>query len=148
MKTLNRIVACAALVAFACTSVVAVADDHSFTEGQVVNVARIRTVDGKFDDYMKWLATTWKAQQEAGKKAGYIVSYEVMSVEPRTPDDADLFLITRYKNWAALDGATAKADEITKAMGTTVAAANQAQAARSSIRRVLGSSTMQVLELK
>ena len=148
MSTRNRIAACAAFVSIACVSVSAFADDHAYTEGAVVNVARIRTVDGKFDDYMKWLGTTWKQQQEAAKKAGYLVSYEVISVEPRTPDDADLLLITRYKNWAALDGALAKGDEIAKLVEGSVAASNQAQFARASIRKVLGSSTMQVLDLK
>ena len=148
MKISIRIATYVALTALACTSLAAFADDHSYTEGQVVNVARIRTVDGKFDDYMKWLGTTWKAQQEAAKKAGYLVSYEVIAVEARTPDDADLLLITRYKNWAALDGALAKGDEIAKLVEGSVAASNQAQFARASIRRVLGSSTMQVLDLK
>jgi hypothetical protein len=148
MKVSIRIATYVALAALVCSSGSAYADDHSYTEGQVVNVARIRTVDGKFDDYMKWLATTWKAQQEAAKKAGYLVSYEVFTVEPRTPDDPDLFLVTRYKNWAALDGATEKGDIIMKQIEGSVAAANQAQAARASIRRVLGSSTMQVLDLK
>ena len=148
MKLFNRIAATAAIAALACTSVAAFADDHGYTEGLVVNVARIRTVDGKFDDYMKWIDTKWKAQQEAAKKAGYLVSYEVMSVEPRTPDDPDLFLITRYKNWAALDGAIDKADAVTKMVGSTVAESNKLQADRAAIRRVLGSSTMQVLDLK
>ena len=148
MKTSIRIATFVALTALACTSITAFADDHAYSEGQIVNVARIRTVDGKFDDYMKWLATTWKQQQEAAKKAGYLVSYEVIGVEPRTADDPDLFLITRYKNWAALDGALAKNDEIAKLVEGSVAASNQAQAGRASIRRVLGSSTMQVLDLK
>jgi len=148
MKILNRFAAYAALTALACTSVGAFADDHAFTEGVVVNVARIRTVDGKFDDYVKWLDTTWKAEQEAAKKAGYLLSYEVISVEPRTPDDPDLLLVTRYNNWAAVDGATEKSDMVTKQMGNTVAAQSKAQVERASIRRVLGSSTMQVLDLK
>jgi hypothetical protein len=148
MKLINRIAAAAVITALACTSVTAFADDRGYTEGLVVNVARIRTVDGKFDDYMKWISTKWKAQQEAAKKAGYLVSYEVMAVEPRTPDDPDLLLISRYKNWAALDGAMEKADSVTKATGSTVVEANKMQVERSSIRRVLGSSTMQVLELK
>ena len=54
MSTRNRIAACAAFVSIACVSVSAFADDHAYTEGAVVNVARIRTVDGKFDDYMHW----------------------------------------------------------------------------------------------
>jgi hypothetical protein len=141
----------AALAAFAClafTGVSAFADDHAFTEGPVMNVSSIRTVDGRFDDYMKWLSTTWKAQNEAAIKAGYLVSYQVIGVEPRGPDDPDLYLVLTYKNWAALDGALAKNDEITNQIEGSVAAANKAQFDRASIRRVLGSTTMQVLNLK
>ena len=104
-------------VAFACLpffSSIARADDHPYTEGAVVNVARIRTENGKFDDYMKYVSTTWKQEQEAAKKAGYIVDYQVISVEPRTESDPDLLLVTTYKNWAALDGALEKGDAVAK----------------------------------
>ena len=141
----------AVFAAFSCltfTSLSALADDHAFTEGAVVNVASIRTVDGKFDDYMKWLGTTWKAQNEAAKKAGDLVSYQVIGVEPRGPDDPDLYLVLTYKNWAALDGALARADALSNQFEGSVTAANQAQSDRAKIRRVLGSSTMQVLDLK
>jgi hypothetical protein len=129
-------------------SVTAVADEHAYTEGHVVNVARIRTEFGHFDDYMKYLDTTWKAEQEAAKKAGYILSYEVIQVEPRGPEEADLLLVVTYKNWAALDGALAKGDEIDKAVEGSLDHANQGAVDRAKIRRVLGSTTMQVLNLK
>jgi len=148
MSMKNRMAACVAGAALACLSFSALAEDHPYSEGAVINVARIRTVDGHFDDYMKWLDTEWKRQQEIGKKLGYIVSYQVVSVEARTPEDADLLLITTYKNWAALDGALAKGDEVTKEMGQSNEQSNKMQADRASIRKVLGSSTMQVLELK
>jgi hypothetical protein len=148
MSIKHRFAACAAFAILASTSIAALADDHSYTQGAVINVSRIRTVDGKFDEYMKWLDTTWKQENEASKKAGYIVSYQVVGLEPRGPDDPDLLLIITYKNWAALDGALAKGDEISKQIEGSVAAANQSQADRAKIRRVLGSETAQVLELK
>jgi hypothetical protein len=148
MSHKHRFAAVAASVFLAGLSVSAFADDHAYSEGAVMNVARIRTLDGHFDDYMKWIDTTWKQEQEAAKKAGYLVSYQVVSVEPRGPEDADLLLITTYKNWAALDGALAKNDAIAKQVEGSVAAASQADADRGKIRRVLGSATMQVLELK
>ena len=148
MSMKNRMAACVAGAALACLSFSALAEDHPYSEGPVINVARIRTVDGHFDDYMKWLDTEWKRQQEIGKKLGYIVSYQVVTVEPRTPDEPDLLLVTTYKDWAALDGALAKGDEVTKQMGQTNEQSNKGQADRASIRRILGSSTMQVLELK
>ncbi len=148
MRIKHRYVATIASACLAGLSISAFADDHAYTEGAVMNVARIRTVNGHFDDYMKWVDTTWKQEQEAAKKAGYLVSYQVISIEPRGPEDADVLLVTTYKNWAALDGALAKGDAIAKQIEGSVTAASQAQADRAKIRRVLGSSTMQVLELK
>src|SRR5450755_4354562 len=138
----------AALVVLVFTGTSAIADEHAFTEGQVVNVAAIRTEYGRFDDYMKYLDTTWKAEQEAAKKAGYIISYKVVTVEPRSADDPDIYLVITYKNWAALDGATAKGDAIAKQVEGSLSASNQGATDRGKIRRVLGSFTGQELDLK
>ena len=138
----------AALAGLAVMSVAALADDHPYTDGPVVNVAAIRTEYGKFDDYMKYLSTTWKSQQEAAKKAGYIISYRVVTVEPRGENDPDIYLVINYKNWAALDGATAKADAITKQVEGSLEKSNQGAVDRGKIRRVLGSWTGQELDLK
>jgi hypothetical protein len=144
----RRIAACAAFVGLAVTSVAALADDHAFTEGTVINVAAIRTEYGKFDAYMKYLDTTWKAEQEAAKKAGYIISYRVVSVEARGENDPDIYLVINYKNWAALDGATARGDAITKQVEGTLTASDQSAVDRAKMRRVLGSWTGQELDLK
>jgi hypothetical protein len=148
MTIKNHIAAFAAVLGLALTSAAAVADDHPFTEGPVVNVSAIRTEYGKFDEYMKFLDTTWKATQEAAKKAGYITSYKVISVEPRGENDADIYLVVYFKNWAALDGATAKGDAIAKEVMGSLEAANQGAVDRGKIRRILGSFTGQVLDLK
>jgi len=137
--------AAAVCLAFASVSV---ADEHPYSEGPIVNVASIRTAEGKFDEYMEWLGSTWKKLQEESKKKGYIVDYQVLSIEPRGPDDPNIYLVVTYKNWAALDGAIAKGDEIAKAIEGSVAAANKSQSERDKIRRVLGSQTMQRLVLK
>ena len=79
----KRLAAIAAFVAFSFTSFAAIADDHPFKEGQVVQVSAIRTEYGKFDEYMKFLDTTWKATQEASIKAGYSTGYRVVAVEAR-----------------------------------------------------------------
>lgn len=148
MSLRHQLAALAAFTALGATSLATLAQEHPYTEGNVVNVARIRTENGKFDEYMKYVSTTWKLEQEAAKKAGYILDYQVISVEPRSENDPDLLLVTTYKNWAALDGALAKGDAIAKQIEGSVAASNQGAADRAKIRRVLGSSTMQVLNLK
>ena len=148
MSSKLKLAACAALLGLTLGSVTAIADDHAYTEGPVVNVAWVRTLDGKFDEYIKWLDAVWKPMQEASIKAGYVLSYKVLTGEPRTADEPDVYLVITYKNWAALDGAIAKGDAIAKQVEGSVAAANQSEADRTKIRRVLGSSTMQILNLK
>jgi hypothetical protein len=144
----HGILAAAAASVFLFMTSVSLADDHPYSEGPVVNVASIRTAEGKFDEYMDWLSTTWKKLQEESKKRGYIVNYEVLTAEPRSPNDPDILLVITYKNWAALDGSIAKGDEVAKAVEGSIAAANKSQAERDKIRRVLGSQTFQQMILK
>ena len=67
------------------------------------NVSSIRTEPGKFEDYLAWLAGPYKQLMEAQKAAGLIVDYAVYATTPRSPNDPDLYLVTVYKNMAALD---------------------------------------------
>jgi hypothetical protein len=142
------LVACAATASLAFSSMAALADGHAFTEGPVVNVSSIRTEPGKFDEYMNWVDTVWKARQEAAKKSGYVLSYRVVRVEPRSENDPDLHLVINYKNWAALDGATARGDALTAQTEGSVEAGKKSTIERGKLRRVLGSWTGQELELK
>src|SRR5271169_6327245 len=97
---------------------------------------------------MHWLATTYKKQQEAAKKAGLITAYRVIVVEARGPNDPDILLVTEFKNWAALDHLGGKLDQVSAAVEGSVEKANQSMADRAKIRTVLGSDTVQVAELK
>jgi len=124
------------------------ADGRHYNDGPVVNVAAIRTADGHFDDYMQWLATTWKKQEEAAKKAGLILSYRVLVVEARSPTDPDIYLVTEFKNWAALDGLGSKLDAVSTQVEGSLEKANQSEVDRGKIRTVLGAQTMQTAELK
>jgi hypothetical protein len=119
-----------------------------YNDGPVVNVSAIRTVDGHFDDYMHWLATGFKKQEEAAKKAGLIVEYHVYTAEPRGPNDPDIYFVVEYKNWAALDGIGAKFDALTTQTEGSVKKSDDAEVSRAKIRTVLGSETIQEALLK
>jgi hypothetical protein len=146
MKT--QLTAVLALLGLALTSLAAAAEDHPYTEGPIINVAAIRTEYGRWDDYVQYLDTTWKAEQEAAKKAGYITGYKVINVEARGENDPDIYLVVYYKNWAALDNWTLKGDTIMKQVVGSMATANQGAVDRGKIRRILGSFTGQELDLK
>ena len=136
---------CAGIVSF---SGLAFADGKDWNDGPVVNSSYIRTVDGHFDDYMHWLATTYKKQQEAAKAAGLITNWRVLVVEARTPQDPDIILLTEFKNWAALDHLGGKFDQVSTQIQGSVDAANKSEADRAKIRTVLGSRTSQEAILK
>jgi hypothetical protein len=148
MRFTQRLCAAAALLALTTLTTTAYADGRDWNDGPVINVASIRTVYGHFDDYMRYLATTYKKEQEAAKNAGLILSYRVVVVEPRGPQDPDILLVTEYKNWAALDHLGGKIDAINAQVEGSVEKANQGAAGRDKIRTILGSRTEQEALLK
>ena len=127
---------------------VAGAADRPYSEGTVSNVAAIRTEPGKFDEYVAWLAGPWKQMMEAQKAAGLIVDYSVYSTAPRSPQDADIYLVTVYKNIAALDDLDAKSDPIMEKLQGSLAEQNKAYVERGKIRTVLGSELIREAVLK
>ncbi len=149
MKTHTRVLCAAgALLSLSGLASIALADGRDWNDGPVINVASIRTVDGHFDDYMHWLATVYKKQQEAAKKAGLITAWRVIVIEARGPNEPDVLLVTEYKNWAALDGLGGKFDAILTQTEGSVDKANQSETDRAKIRTVLGSRTQQEALLK
>jgi hypothetical protein len=148
MRMDQRIGVISLVLSAAIFSTTVYADGRNYNDGPVVEISSIRTVDGHFDDYMQWLATNWKKQEEAAKKAGLITKYQVLVAQPQGPNDPDIYLIVEYKNWAALDGLGGKFDAVSAQVEGSLEKANQSEADRSKIRTVLGAKTVQVAELK
>jgi hypothetical protein len=148
MRLIQGICGTAALVAASALTTPVYADGRDWNDGPVINVSSIRTVDGHFDDYMHWLATTYKKQQEAAKKAGLITSYRVIVIEPRGPNEPDILLVTEFKDWAALDHLGSKLDQVSAQIEGSVEAAAKSEVDRAKIRTVLGSRTQQEAILK
>ncbi len=126
----------------------AFANGTSYNDGPIVVRSAIRTTDGHFDDYMRWLDTVWKKQEEAEKKAGILVTYRVLVAQPRGPQDPAIYLVEVYPKWAAFDGMGTKLDAISKRIYGSLNQANSTEADRGKIRTVLGSEVTQEADLK
>ena len=85
-----------------------------YHNGTVWNISFIRIKPGMDSAYMNYLASSWKAEQEAQKKDGNIVSYKVMSVEGHTTGEFNLMLMSEYKSLAAMEASEDKADAVTQ----------------------------------
>lgn len=126
----------------------ALANGIDYNDGAIVSRTAIRTVDGHFNDYMHWLDTVWKKQEEASKKAGILTDYKVLVAQPRSPQDPDIYLVEFYPNWATFDGIGTKLDSISKQLAGSVKEADTQEAGRAKIRTILGTEVMQEAALK
>jgi hypothetical protein len=140
--------ALAGVLAFGLLATTASAVDRPYTEGAVVNVSSIRTEPGMFDEYMKYLAGPYKQLMDEQIKAGIVVSWNVYTVAPQGPHDPDLYLVTTFKNMAALDGLDAKTDPITEKVFGSVDKSTAMAIDREKIRKLVGSQLMRELVIK
>jgi hypothetical protein len=112
--------------------------NRPYHNGSVWNVAFIRIKPGMDTAYMNYLAGSWKAEQEAQKKDGNILSYKVLSVEGHTPGDWNLMLMTEYKNLATMEANEDKAEAVAQRVTGNDEKQMQGYKDRSEIREVMG----------
>jgi hypothetical protein len=124
------------------------ASDRGYDNGPVWDIGAIQTKDGHFDDYMKFVTTTWKKQQEGLKKAGYILDYKVYVVTDPRDNEPDIYLATKFKNMAAFDTSLDEMDAVMTKIGGPQEQMNKEQADRGAIRTVRGDMLMRELILK
>ena len=124
------------------------AEDVPYTEGPVVDMTYVKIKAGGFDAYMKFLATDWKAMNEALKKDGTILSYRVVSSTSLNRDDWDLMLVVEYKNYAAFDGLDAKSRAVMEKLAGSMAKVEEASTKRGEVREILGEKIGRELLLK
>jgi len=74
-----------------------------FHDGPVWTLTFVHTKPGLGLKYMEFLATEWKKEQDALKKAGLILDYKVIGAESHSPNDWDLLLMTEFKDLATLE---------------------------------------------
>src|SRR5437867_9392553 len=109
-----------------------------FHNGSVWNIAFIRMKPGMETAYLNYVAGQWKANQEAEKKEGLILSYKVLSVEGHTPGEWNLMLMTEYKDLAAMEASEDKAEAVAQKVVGNDEKQMQGYKERAEIREVMG----------
>ncbi len=111
--------------------------NRPYRNGTVWNVAFIRIKPGMDTAYLNYLATDWKRNQEAMKKAGLILSYKVLTTEAHGAADFNLMLLTEYKDLATMEANEDKADSLAQQVVGNDAKQIQGYKERLEIREVL-----------
>jgi hypothetical protein len=111
--------------------------NRPYRNASVWNIAFIRIKPGMDTAYMNYLAGPWKANQEAAKKEGLILSYKVISTEGHTPADWNVMLMTEYKDLASMEANEDKADALAQKVVGNDEKQMQGYKDRSEIREVM-----------
>ena len=127
----------AALVLIAGVAVYAQVN-RPYHNGSVWDVAFIRMKPGMETAYLDYVAGQWKAEQEAQKKAGNILSYKVLSVEGHNATEFNLMLMTEYKSLAAMEASEDKAEAVAQKVVGDDETQRKGYRERLEIREVLG----------
>lgn len=112
--------------------------NRPYQNGSVWTIAFIRIKPGMDSAYLNYLAGPWKANQEASKKEGIILSYKVLAVEGHNPGEFNLMLMTEYKNLATMEANEDKADALAQKMVGNDEKQMQGYKDRSEIRDIMG----------
>jgi hypothetical protein len=112
--------------------------NRPYHNGSVWSIAFIRMKPGMETAYMNYLAGPWKAEQEAQKKDGNVLSYKVLSVEGHTPGEWNLMLMTEYKNLATMEANEDKAEAVVQKVIGNDEKQMQGYRERLELREVMG----------
>ncbi len=147
MKMMKSLFTGAALtVAMLATSVMA--QEVSYKPGSVWEANRIDVLPGQFENYMDYLSTTWKKNQELAKAEGIVLDYQVLAVNNARQGEPDLILLVEYKDYQT----TAQQEAFRKKVNAMMAMDDRTQdvssGERGKMREQMGSTEYQELVLK
>jgi hypothetical protein len=109
----TRLLISSLIVLVLTVSVVVVAQvNRPFRNGSIWNISFIKMRPGMENEYLKYVASEWKREQEALKKDGQILSYKVITTEAHGSGDWNIMLMTEYKDLATLEANEDKADNL------------------------------------
>jgi hypothetical protein len=126
----------------------AVAQDSSYTPGGYSDVSAIDVLDGQMDNYMDYLAGSWKRQQEWAKSKGYITAYSVLSNPYPRPGEPDLYLVVNYSKIYDAAEEIRQQKEFETFMKSDSRALGAQFADRGKMRKPLGQQQLRVMNLK
>ena len=147
MKMIKPLIVGVAMMA-ATMATQSMAQESSYKPGTVWVASRIDVLPGQYENYMDYLATTWKKNQELAKAEGIVLDYHVLAVNNARQGEPDLVLIVEYKDYRT----TAQQEAFRQKVNAMMAMDNRKQATasgeRAKMREQLGSTEYQELILK
>jgi hypothetical protein len=142
MNMMKTLMAGTAMMIAASLATPAMAQDSSYKPGSVWNASRIDVLPGQFENYMDYLATTWKKNQELAKAEGIVLEYHVLATNNARAGEPDLILIVETRDYQTI----AQQEAFSKKLDAMMALTPRTQDV--AMRELMGSVEYQELVLK
>ena len=124
------------------------AQDSNYTPSTVWTFSNIKIEPGQFENYMDFLAKTWKKTNEFGVKEGYIVSYHVFQVNNPRSNEPDLILAIEGKDYYSNAQLLDQQKKFEAYMAKDARKMTAESGDRKSMRKLDGGMELQELKLK
>jgi len=115
------------------------AQSKPYHDGSVWEMQCVHVKAGMEDRYARYLAGDWKNEQDAMRKAGYVLSYKVIRTEAHNPTDCNVILMTEYKDLATMEANADKAEQLGQELFGGTPKIESGYMDRSSYRDIIGS---------
>lgn len=135
-------------LALLCTSAAVQAQDSSYKPGPYSDVSAIEVLPGQFENYMDYLKTTWKKNQEFAKSKGWIIDYQVLVNNYPRDGEPDLYLVVRYAKQYTAEEQLAQQKEFEAFSKQDAHQADAASGQRAVMRKLKGVTQLQEAILK
>jgi len=143
-----RTLAASAAIALSVLASGASAQDSSYTPGSVWNFSYITVEPGQFENYMDYLAKSWKKGQDYGVKEGDVVSYHVFQINNARAGEPDLILAIETKDYLTTAQQLAVQQKFEKFMAQDAHKLDAGMGDRKAMRKLSGGMELQELKLK
>jgi len=124
------------------------AQENAYTPGGYMTVQGIMIEDGQFENYMDYIAATYRRSQDFARRQGWITSYRIFSNVNRRAGEPDLYLLTETAKMATPQEDLERERQLNTYMAQTTRQATEQSGRRVTMRELGSNVLLQELNLR
>lgn len=137
MNRLLKTALCASVLAFAAPQAAFAQDEYPLKGAEWIEVTSIDIHDGAGLKYANHLASVWRKNMDFAVEQGWIESYEIWSNTHARQGEPDLWLVTRFDQFATNEEYEERGRKYRAMMESTIEQSQEASANRAEYRTLM-----------
>lgn len=145
---MKKMLMAAVLAAGLAVSTPSLAQESPYTPGTYWTVQGIFIQDGQFENYMDYIAGSYRRSQDFARRSGWITGYRIFQNVNRREGEPDLYLITEVPRLATPQEDAERERQLNTYMQQTTRQATEGSGQRVTMRRLGSNVLLQELNLR